>query len=133
MKNETNLNLVLPSLAEQAWEARQNAYVIGETRVGAAVLGSDGQVYLGCNVEHRYRCHDVHAEVNAITSMVTAGTKKVVAVFVVAERERFTPCGGCLDWIFQFGGENCVVAYQSKRGGQIKSFTAADLMPHYPR
>src|SRR3712207_8762813 len=60
----------------------------GPTRVGAAVLGADGGIYAGCNVEHKFRSHDVHAEVNALTSLVAGGGNSAVAVLVVAERDR---------------------------------------------
>ena len=120
-------------LAREAWTHRTRAFVIGNTRVGAAALCADGSVFCGCNVEHRFRCHDVHAEVNVITSMVAGGHTDLVAIMIVAERERFTPCGGCMDWIFQFGGAECLVAYQSKADGPINTFKAAELMPHYPK
>jgi len=84
-------------------------------------------------VEHMFRSHDVHAEVNAITSMVAAGYKRMVAVVVAAERERFTPCGACMDWVFQFGGGECVVASQSAHRKPLVRYTAAQLMPYYPR
>ena len=35
--------------------------------------------------------------------MISAGKKKLDAILVVSERDKFTPCGGCLDWI-EFGG-----------------------------
>jgi cytidine deaminase len=119
-------------LAEVAWSIRENAYILGDTRVGSAVLSPKGGIFGGCNIEHRYRCHDVHAEVNAISNMVAAGFKDLLAVFVAAERDRFTPCGSCMDWIFQFGGPDCWVAYQSKRDGEIIPFKAHQLMPYYP-
>lgn len=119
-------------LARVAWDCREMAYVVGTTHVGAAVLSSEGDVFVGCNVEHHFRSHDVHAEVNAITSMVASGRKRLVAMIIVAERDRFTPCGACMDWIFQFGGPSCMVGYQSKKGGEIRIFQAKDLMPHYP-
>lgn len=122
----------LLQLARAAWRARENAFVFGGTKVGCAVLVDDGRVFTGCNVEHRFRCHDVHAEVNAITSMVAGGGKTLVAVVIAAEREYFTPCGGCLDWIFQFAHDDCIVAFQPKRGGTLHSFRASELMPHHP-
>lgn len=85
-----------------------------------------------CNVEHRYRCHDVHAEVNAITTMISSGRKQIRAVVIAAERERFTPCGGCMDWIMQFAVEPCYVLAQSTPGAPIQSFTTTELMPFYP-
>jgi len=122
----------LEQLAEQAWQVRANARIIGDTKVGCAVLTSDGRTFTGCNVEHKFRCHDVHAEVNAITSMVSAGFRSCVAVVIAAERNRFTPCGGCMDWIMEFGSGETVVGFQGTRGGEIQAYKAHDLMPHYP-
>jgi cytidine deaminase len=119
-------------LAEAAWKCRDNACVIGNTKVGAAVL-SNGKVFVGCNVEHKFRSHDIHAEVNAISNMISAGAKKIEAIMIVAEREKFTPCGACLDWIFEFGGAECLVGHQSTRKGPITVFKAGELMPHYPK
>lgn len=125
----------LDELAATAWRVRDNAYIVGQTKVGCALLTEDGAIYAGCNVEHRYRCHDVHAEVNAITNMVAAaGNPKLLAVFVAAERERFTPCGGCMDWIMQFAKDtSCLVFSQSARNAEIRQYTVHELMPFYPR
>jgi cytidine deaminase len=120
------------TLAEAAWKCRNQAYIIGKTKVGAALITDTEGIFVGCNVEHKYRCHDVHAEVNAITNMVSFGHTKVIAIIVVAEHSNFTPCGGCMDWILQFGGESCLVAIQSQPGGEIHIFQASELMPHYP-
>jgi cytidine deaminase len=122
----------LDKLLKVAWKYRESAFVIGPTKVGAAVLTKQGLIFGGCNVEHRFRCHDVHAEVNAIGSMVAEGHTDLEAIVIVAERERFTPCGGCLDWILQFGGATCIVARQSKKGGERVSYLASELMPHFP-
>lgn len=119
-------------LAEQAWAVRAQARVHGPTRVGAAVLASDGSVFVGCNVEHRFRSHDVHAEVNALTSMVAAGRSTARALVIAAERDRFTPCGACLDWIFELGGPECIVAFQGVPHGHVDALRADELMPHYP-
>src|SRR5688572_15182683 len=91
---------ILARLASQAWSVRDHARVLGKTPVGAAVLGANGGVWTGCNVEHQFRSHDMHAEVNAIGSMVSAGEQQLLTVMVAADRDRFTPCGACLDWIF---------------------------------
>ncbi len=96
-------------------------------------MALDGRIFTGCNVEHRFRSHDVHAEVNAITTMVANGETRLIAVLVAADRKRFTPCGACLDWIFQFGERDCEVAYQSEQGGTIQILRAGDLMPFYPK
>ncbi len=120
-------------LAAAAWRVRRNAYIQGDTRVGAALLAGSGRIYAGCNLEHIFRCHDIHAEVNAIGSMVAAGETDLQAILIAAECGFFTPCGGCLDWIFQLGGKDCLVASQSRPDGEIKVFRASELMPYYPR
>ena len=120
------------ALSRVAWEVRGHARAHGPTRVGAAVLAADGGIYAGCNVEHKFRSHDVHAEVNALTNLIAGGGNSAVAVLVVAERDRFTPCGGCLDWIFELGGPGCLVAFQPRPGGAIEALRADELMPHYP-
>jgi cytidine deaminase len=121
------------ALGAAAWEVRESAHAHGPTRVGAAVRSAAGSIYVGCNVEHRYRSHDVHAEVNALTTMVAGGGSPAVAVLVAAERDRFTPCGSCLDWIFELGGPDCLVAFQGKPGGRVEILAARELMPHYPQ
>ncbi len=118
-------------LASCAWKYRENARILGKTKVGAAVL-SKNKIFGGCNIEHKFRSHDIHAEISAISTMISSGQKKLDAIIVVAERTKFTPCGGCLDWIFEFGGPKCLVGYQTKKEGKITIFKAEELMPHYP-
>lgn len=120
-------------LGERAWAARERAHIHGRTRVGAAVLSAQKTIFTGCNVEHKFRSHDVHAEVNALTTMVGAGEGPAVAIVIVAERERFTPCGSCLDWIFELGGPETLVAFQNAPGTEMQPLRADKLMPHFPR
>jgi cytidine deaminase len=123
---------VVARMFDHAWTVRNKAHVIGPTRVGCAILTADGVIFEGCNVEHRFRSHDVHAEVNAITTMVSGGHSLIRAVAIAAERDRFTPCGACMDWIMQFADETCVVFAQSRPRGPIQRYTTHELMPHYP-
>lgn len=121
----------LKEMLEQAWDARECSN--GFTPVGAAVYYEpEGIIEAGCNIEHRFRSHDIHAEVNAISSLFGAGFEKFDAIVIVAERERFTPCGSCMDWIMELGGENTQVMFQSKRDGDVCMYLAKELMPHYP-
>lgn len=120
------------ALSQAAWTVRENARVLGSTMVGAAVLAASGVIYVGCNVEHQFRAHDIHAEVNALTSMVSAGDGRAIALVIVSNRKQFTPCGGCLDWIFELGGPDTLVAYEPKAGGDRKTYRASELMPYYP-
>lgn len=123
--------MIRPELSAAAWAVRDHAR--STTRVGCAVEDETGRIFVGCNVGHRFRCHDIHAEVNALSSLVAAGSDRAVIVVLAAERERFTPCGSCLDWIFEVGGPECRVAWQATEGGDVAVVTAAELMPMYPR
>jgi cytidine deaminase len=109
---------LLNQLAAEAWRVRQAARSIGGTKVGCAALSEAERIFVGCNVEHRFRSHDIHAEVNAIGSLVAAGEGRLQAIFIAAERNKFTPCGGCLDWIFELGGEDCLVYSQTSEEGR---------------
>jgi cytidine deaminase len=130
MKKNDDINWT--KLSKYAWETRENA-VYDHTNVGSALLSINGNIYSGCNIEQVYRNKDIHAEVCAISKMISKGEKKFIAILVVAERERFTPCGTCMDWIFQFGGANCIVGYQTKKDGDIIYHSAEELMPYYPK
>jgi len=90
------------------------------------------KIFSGCNVEHRFRCHDVHAEINALTTMIAGGDRIAKVILVVAERIRFTPCGGCMDWIMEFGGKDAIVAFSRCSCGKFHIYAAKDLMPYYP-
>lgn len=122
----------LPEMSAQAWAVRAQARVMGKTKVGCAALSVEGNIVSGCNVEHRYRSHDIHAEVNALSSLIARGDSEAVAVLVVAERTKFTPCGSCMDWIFEIGSSECWVGFQPASSADTVWYQAADLMPHYP-
>ncbi len=88
--------------------------------------------FVGCNIEHRFRSHDIHAEVNTISTMVALGGHNLRAILIAATRDRFTPCGSCLDWIFELGGEDCLVLSEQTPGVVGHSHFARELMPYYP-
>ncbi|WP_411742514.1 cytidine deaminase family protein [Rhodococcus sp. IEGM 1318] len=120
-------------LANAAWQVRKNARLIGTTAVGCAVLSDSGAIWSGCNIEHQFRSHDIHAEVNAIGNMISGGEKRLRIVLIAAQRERFSPCGACLDWIFEFADPECRVIWQGQPGGPLNSKYVRELMPFYPK
>lgn len=116
-------------MINRAWVTREVSKE--QTKVGAAVLTSGGYIFAGCNIQHRHRSHDIHAEISAISSMVSSGHRDLVAIIIVADRAMFTPCGACLDWIFEFGGPECEVGFMNNTLELF--YTAKQLMPFYPR
>jgi cytidine deaminase len=130
--SDPEIDKYLPEMSSQAWAVREHARIIGRTKVGCAVLSMEGNITNGCNVEHRYRSHDIHAEVNALSSLIARGDSRAAAVLVVAERSKFTPCGSCMDWIFEIGSVECWVGFQPAPDAETVWYQASDLMPHYP-
>ncbi len=132
-------------LAQLANEARVKAVPIRSgLYVGASVLAVaedafvDGRplvspmdFYTAGNVEVLWQ-ESEHAEKNAIMVAVAARKTRLLAVCVAAERQLFTPCGGCCDRIFNFGGHHCHVIHYNPSTQVISRFTAHDLMPYYP-
>lgn len=122
---------LLKEMSEKAWAVRKSSN--GKTMVGCAVLYSpEGIIVEGCNIEHRFRSHDIHAEVNAISTLVAAGFEQFDTIMIVAERKKFTPCGSCMDWIMEIGGPKANVMFQNMEKGDIVAYSAEELMPHYP-
>jgi cytidine deaminase len=95
----------LDDLAKQALAARERAYApYSNFRVGAAVLGRSGRVYLGQNVENASYGLSICAERSAIFAMVAAGERALDAVAVATEAKTPTgPCGACRQVIREFG------------------------------
>ena len=89
-------------LVETARAAQLNAYApYSRFRVGAAVLGTDGRVFGGCNVENGSLGLTVCAERHAVAASVVAGTRPV-AVAIVTDRDYVGPCGACRQVLSEF-------------------------------
>ena len=93
-------------LYEQAKAAAAGAYApYSEFDVGAAVLLRDGRVITGVNVENASYPLGMCAERCALARAVAEGARPgdVEAVGVTA-----SPCGGCRQWLLEFGVDRVV-------------------------
>lgn len=130
------MNTPVKSTAEQlsqlAWKARENAQA-RKTKVGCALLGMNGMVYYGCNIELDF-CDGLHAEETTIAKMISTGCAKFDVLLLVAEMAHFTPCGRCMDWIMHAceSKQDTLIGFQNKRDGAITWATPQTLMPLYP-
>lgn len=84
-------------LIAQAIAARNAAYVpYSKFPVGAAVLGTSGKVYLGCNIENAAYSLCNCAERTALFKAVSEGEHSFTAIAVVADTPGpVSPCGAC--------------------------------------
>jgi len=117
------------ALRAAARGAREQAYApYSRFSVGAALLGEDGRIYLGANVENASYPLSLCAERSAVAAAVTAGCRKFLAIAVWASGEGPTPpCGGCRQVLAEFAPALPVRSY-SDDGEELVSDIGA-LLP----
>ncbi len=117
-------------LKEAATNVRENAYApYSEFKVGAALRGASGAIYVGCNVENVAYPEGTCAEAGAIAAMVAAGETEFTEAYVVAGSPTpVTPCGGCRQKLAEFGRPESPVV-MATTGGVEQSTTVGDLLP----
>jgi cytidine deaminase len=121
---------VLTLLRERAFAALDRAYApYSSFRVGAALLGSDGSVTEGCNVENASFPAGICAERGALACAVTRGIRSFEALAIATEATEPTPpCGMCLQALAEFAPQLTVVSVT--RGGQVARWTLGELLPY---
>ena len=100
-------------------------------RVGAALLGRDGTVYLGTNVENASFGLSICAERAAVCGAVSDGARAFDAIAICADgSEPAPPCGACRQVLLEFGPD-LVVLMAGNRGaaGPVLMSTAGELVP----
>ncbi|MDN4080275.1 cytidine deaminase [Paenibacillus polymyxa] len=117
-------------LIQKALEARNQAYVpYSNFQVGAAVLGSDGTIYHGCNVENASYGLCNCAERTAIFKMVSEGCRKIDSIAVAADTEGpVSPCGACRQVISEFAHQDTKI-YLTNLHGNMEEWTVDQLLP----
>lgn len=103
-------------LIAAAWEARENAYApYSDFKVGAALLGTQGGVFTGCNVENISYGLTNCAERVAIGAAVAAGIRSFEKVAVVADTAvPISPCGACRQVLAEFGVKTVILANRTE-------------------
>lgn len=117
-------------LLTTAAHARQQAYApYSDFSVGAAVLGNNGKIYAGANVENiSYPCGTC-AEQSAIAAMIADGCREISEILIIAEtKDPITPCGACLQRIKEFSGSQTIV-HLANLTGIVKSLNFNEFLP----
>jgi cytidine deaminase len=98
--------------------------------VGAALLGANGRIYAGCNVENAAYPQGCCAETSAISAMVADGERRIQAVLVVGQGDALiAPCGGCRQRLNEFAAPATPV-HLCGPAGLMKTVTMGELLPH---
>jgi len=112
MANKPLTASVRERLLRSARKAMKHAYApYSNFRVGAAILTSKGQIYLGCNVENASYGMTNCAERTAIFAAVADLGPEIEVVAVAVTNDHgvpCSPCGACRQVIYEFGPEASV-------------------------
>ncbi|MCP5112015.1 MAG: cytidine deaminase [bacterium] len=103
---------VLNEMAKRAKAVSGRAYCpYSKFPVGAVVLGDDGQMFAGCNVENASYGVTICAERNAVFQMVARGGQAIAAVCIhTPTAEPSAPCGACRQVINEFGPDALIMS-----------------------
>ena len=117
------------ALRERAFAAMENAYApYSGFRVGAALLGTDGSIAVGCNVENVSYPAGLCAERAAVAAAVTGGVTEFAAIVIATEADTPTPpCGICRQVLMEFAPQIAVCSVT--RGGAESQWSLSDLLP----
>jgi len=130
MLTKTISSAVRERLLRSARKVMKNAYApFSHFRVGAAILTSKGQIFVGCNVENSSYGMTNCAERTAIFSAIAkhGPALEVRAVAVTNDHGvPCSPCGACRQVIYEFGPE-AVIFYEGKEGPKESPIT--ELLP----
>ena len=97
--------------------------------VGAALVGADGRVFTGCNVENVSFGLTICAERNAVFAAVAAGCREFSKIVIVADTAEPTPpCGACRQVLAEFHPDMPIVL--GTFGGKMANYRLSELLPH---
>jgi cytidine deaminase len=97
--------------------------------VGAAILSTNGTIYVGANIENQSYGATICAERTAIAAMVMGGDHEIEMVAVVTPDDCY-PCGICLQSLSEFinSPETCKIVVPFGDGIIVRTFS--ELAPH---
>ena len=125
----------IQSLIRDAFEAQKFAYVpYSRFHVGAALLGKNGMVYKGCNIENAGYTATNCAERTAFFKAVSEGVKEFQAICVVGGRDGVltgyaAPCGVCRQVMMEFCDPETFQIILAVSKDKYDVFTLRELFP----
>lgn len=122
------------TLIKKALEARENAYSpYSRFCVGAALICSDGELFLGANVENSSFGGTICAERSAFCAAISQGKRDFEAISIVGgfkykQIEKLcAPCGICRQFMSEFCSADFPVVLYDGKSPVIK--TLGELLP----
>ncbi|HJU51680.1 MAG TPA: cytidine deaminase [Acidimicrobiia bacterium] len=120
------------TLAAMAREAALGAYApYSKFRVGAALLGADGRIFTGANIENAAYPASNCAEATAVGTAVSAGVRQVETIAVACidapSLEAAYPCGRCRQILSEFDTQRILV---TTADSETRVHSLEELLPH---
>lgn len=119
-------------LIQHALQARERAYApYSRFKVGCALLGNNGTIHYGCNVENGAYGPSNCAERTALFRAIADGhqTGSFSAMAIVGDTiEPITPCGVCRQVMIELCGSDMPV-YLANLKGDMSETTVSILLP----
>ena len=123
-------------LIKTAMQARKLAYApYSHFQVGAALLGKNGVVYKGCNIENASYPAGHCAERTAFSNAIVDGERKFEAIAIVGgaedavNLEYCAPCGVCRQLMREFCEPTEFKIILAKSTEDYKIYTLQELLP----
>lgn len=119
------------NMIDKACAARANAYApYSNFAVGAALLTTSGNIYVGCNVENASYGGTICAERVAVGNAVVADDRAFEAIAIVTGTETpAAPCGICRQVLYEFNPEMLVIM-TTLENDEWEEHTLSSLLPH---
>lgn len=120
-------------LVEGARSAAEGSYSpYSGFRVGAVVVGSNGEVFTAANVENAAYPSGSCAEANAVGSAISHGVREIdtvaVACIDAADTDGAYPCGKCRQIMSEFDVQRVIVT--AGEGSEVREHTLDELLPY---
>ena len=125
-------------LIQKAFEARKNAYApYSGYMVGAALLGKNGIIYTGCNIESATYSPTNCGERTAFFKAISEGVKDFTAIAIVGGIEDTKdgdfdfapPCGVCRQVMAEFCSYEDFDVILAKSVDEYKIYKLGELLP----
>lgn len=116
-------------LIEAARQAQKKAYApYSNFKVGVALLGNNGNIYTGVNIENRSYGLTVCAERNAVANAVNDSCIKFAKIVIFSNAvPPATPCGACRQVLNEFSPDMQVICVNNQN--EINRFSLDQLLP----
>ena len=125
---------IIETLISTAIEMTKKSYVpYSHFHVGAALLGKDGQIFTGCNIENAAYGPSNCAERTAVFKAVSEGAREFEAIAIVGGpdgqiKDYCPPCGVCRQVLSEFCDKDFKIIL-AKSTKEYKIFTLGELLP----